>query len=112
MVDECNEDSPIARQEEAHYYTAACPSCEFVHDSRINMDGIIIRCECGTPFRVIGARVEWLMKTTRLAVAEKFVRDILRLMGQPLDAENPELVQRVALKVMKAMPERGPARRG
>lgn len=51
-------------------------------------------------------------ETTRLAVTEKFVRDILRLMRQPLDAENPELVQRVARKVMKAMPETGPASRG
>lgn len=46
---------PTARQTETHYYLAHCPTCDFGHVSKINMDSIVIRCECGVPFRVIGA---------------------------------------------------------
>jgi hypothetical protein len=39
----------------------------------------------------------------RLDRAEEFVRDVLRIMGQHADADNPILVTRVALNVMAAL---------
>lgn len=42
--------------------------------------------------------------TDKLARAEEFVRDELRLMGQDADAENPGLVRRVAQRIAERMP--------
>jgi hypothetical protein len=39
----------------------------------------------------------------KLDRAEAFVRDVLRIMGQHADADNPILVTRVALNVMAAL---------
>jgi hypothetical protein len=40
----------------------------------------------------------------RTAATETFVRDMLRIMGQPADAENVALVRQIARKIMRAMP--------
>ena len=45
---------PTVRQSMTRYYLAHCPTCNFGHVSKINMDGLLIRCECGTPFAVLG----------------------------------------------------------
>lgn len=45
---------PAVRQKEVHRFVAHCPICDFGHVSTINMDGCVIRCECGSPFRVAG----------------------------------------------------------
>ena len=40
----------------------------------------------------------------RVEATETFVRDMLRIMGQPADAENAALVRQIARKIMRAMP--------
>ena len=44
------------------------------------------------------------LEVAKLHRAKDFVRDVLHLMGQPEDANNPELVARVAHQVLGAMP--------
>jgi hypothetical protein len=41
----------------------------------------------------------------KLNRAEEFVRDVLRIMGQSADADNPTLVREVALRVLVPLAE-------
>jgi hypothetical protein len=56
-----------------------------------------------TPAERLTKRARDYIDASNLARAEEFVRDELRMMGQPLDAENPELVKRVALRIAANM---------